>query len=68
MQDKEEILKEISELLKASENESETPLDVMHFLSFEELVSIRDSLIKRKANRKEEQESWYNEWAQKFKK
>jgi hypothetical protein len=64
----ENLLKEIANLLKSDENESDIPLDAMKFLSDDELMNIRDLLLKRKANRKDEQESWYNEWAQKCKK
>jgi len=65
---KEELLKEIAFLLKSHEKEEDISLDAMNFLNDEELVNIRDSLLKRKAERKKEQEIWYNEWAEKFKK
>ena len=65
---KEEFLKEIAFLLKANEGEEDISLEVMNFLNDEELINIRDALLKRKINRKEEQEIWYNEWVEKFKK
>ncbi len=65
---KEKLLEEISLLLKADEKEDKISLEVMEFLSEEELTNIKNSLLKRKENRKKEQEDWYNEWAEKFKK
>ncbi|MDR0467607.1 MAG: hypothetical protein LBG67_02010 [Campylobacteraceae bacterium] len=65
---KEELLKEIAFLLKANEGEEDISLEVMNFLNDEELINIRDAILRRKINRKEEQEIWYNEWVEKFKK
>lgn len=66
MQD--ELLEKIAFLIKADEKEPDISLDVMKFLSDEELTNIYNSLLKRKENRQSEQEDWYNEWAQKCKK
>ncbi|MDR1976705.1 MAG: hypothetical protein LBQ18_06905 [Campylobacteraceae bacterium] len=64
MEDKDSVLKEIAALIEA-DGKGVLELEVMKFMSLEELTSIKESLIKRKNNRKDEQESWYKEWTQK---
>ncbi|MDR0666365.1 MAG: hypothetical protein LBF71_03035 [Campylobacteraceae bacterium] len=59
MNEKETLLLEIAALIPAPSSE----LDAMKFMSAKELESIRDNLLKRKEQRREEQEDWYNEWA-----
>lgn len=65
MQERDSLLSEISSLIKADECDKDTDLNVLSFLSEEELLSIKNSLLKSKQQRKEEQESWYEEWVQK---
>ncbi|MDR3178137.1 MAG: hypothetical protein LBT96_04045 [Campylobacteraceae bacterium] len=59
MDEKETLLLEIAALIPIRRSE----LGAMEFMDAEELKSIRDNLLKRKEQRREEQESWYNEWA-----
>ncbi|MDR0762449.1 MAG: hypothetical protein LBF13_05325 [Campylobacteraceae bacterium] len=60
MDERETLLLEIAALIPISPSE----LGAMKFMSTEELESIRDNLLKRKEQRREEQEGWYNEWTE----
>jgi predicted DNA repair protein MutK len=59
MDKKETLLSEIAVLIPVPLLE----LGAMKFMSAEELENIRDNLLKRKEQRHEEQEDWYNEWS-----
>jgi hypothetical protein len=63
--DKKALLAEIASLIEANTKDDTINLDIMEYMSFEEITSIRDSLKKRKENRKEEQKGWYDEWVEK---
>ncbi|MDR0407792.1 MAG: hypothetical protein LBH45_02570 [Campylobacteraceae bacterium] len=65
MNDKATLLAEISSLVETNTNSDTLDLNIMEYMSFEELVSVRDNLKKRKDNRKEEQKEWYDEWIKK---
>ncbi|MDR2342429.1 MAG: hypothetical protein LBD84_05260 [Campylobacteraceae bacterium] len=65
MDKKKVLLLEIASLIEANTNSSVFDLSIMEYMSFEELVSIRDGLKKRKNNREEEQDKWYDEWVEK---
>ncbi|MDR1460856.1 MAG: hypothetical protein LBI78_04365 [Campylobacteraceae bacterium] len=65
MDDKKALLAEIASLIEANTKDDTINLDIMEYMSFEEITSIRDSLKKRKENRKEEQKGWYDEWVEK---
>ncbi|MDR2100166.1 MAG: hypothetical protein LBP40_04985 [Campylobacteraceae bacterium] len=67
MDEKDTILLEISSLIESDKNAQSLNLDIMKFMSFEELTSIHENLLKRKERRRVEQEEWYNEWAEKLK-
>jgi FtsZ-binding cell division protein ZapB len=58
MTDKNAILDEIAQLLQVDAAE----LGNLAYMDEEELAKIRDGLIKRRENRREEQEGWYDEW------
>jgi hypothetical protein len=61
------LLLEIASLIEADKNSNMLDLSIMECMSFEELTSIKDNLKKRKKNRSEEQEKWYDEWVAKCK-
>ncbi|MDR0579890.1 MAG: hypothetical protein LBG21_04740 [Campylobacteraceae bacterium] len=65
MDNKRTLLLEIASLIEVDANSSMFDLSIMEYMSFEELTSIRDGLQKRKNNRKEEQNRWYDEWVEK---
>ncbi|MFV0480577.1 MAG: hypothetical protein ACK5LP_01205 [Campylobacteraceae bacterium] len=62
---KDTLLLEISSLIKASADEMPINLEIMRFMEIDELINIKESLIRRKENRKNEQEDWYKEWTDK---
>lgn len=63
--DKKELLIKIAHMIEANNEQPSISLEIMNYLSHEELENIYNSLLKRKQNRKEEQENWYNEWINK---
>ncbi|MDR1615009.1 MAG: hypothetical protein LBS26_05525 [Campylobacteraceae bacterium] len=63
MNEKDNLLSEIASLIESDKNIQPLNLDTMKFMSIEDLTNIRDNLLKRKEQRRSEQESWYNEWA-----
>ncbi|MDR1285609.1 MAG: hypothetical protein LBJ88_05365 [Campylobacteraceae bacterium] len=65
MNDKKALLLEIASLIETDMNGDTLDLNIMEYMSFEELASIADNLKKRKENRKEEQKKWYDEWVEK---
>ncbi|MDR2635295.1 MAG: hypothetical protein LBC08_00545 [Campylobacteraceae bacterium] len=67
MDEKETLLLEIASLIETDKNAQPLELDIMKFMSLEELTYVRDNLLKRKEQRRAEQESWYDEWAWKLK-
>jgi hypothetical protein len=65
VEEKKRLLAEIASLIQADKNSDIVELDAMEFMSEEELNAIKNSLLKRKENRRQEQEKWYDEWVQK---
>lgn len=63
MDEKDNLLSEIASLIESDKNAQPLNLDMIRFMSCEELANIRDNLLKRKEQRGAEQERWYNEWA-----
>ena len=59
--EKREIIEEIAKLIESDPNSTPMNLDILEFMSEEELESIKDSLIKSKASRSEENDKWFDE-------
>lgn len=57
---KEEIIAYIEALIESDPQATPTPLEMLHFLDLEELISIEQSLLKSKANRSQENEVWFD--------
>jgi len=67
--EKEELLKEIQELISCnSENCIDINKDYLKYLDIDELIDIRDMLLRKKIYLKEETISWFDELYEKTKK
>ncbi|MDR2790304.1 MAG: hypothetical protein LBB59_04960 [Campylobacteraceae bacterium] len=63
MDEADALLSEIAALIESDKNAQPLDISVIKFMGIEELTNIRDNLLKRKRQRRAEQEDWYNEWA-----
>ncbi|NLO17153.1 MAG: hypothetical protein GX118_03075 [Arcobacter butzleri] len=67
--EKEELLEEIQELISCnSENCIDINKDYLKYLDIDELIDIRDMLLRKKIYLKEETISWFDELYEKTKK
>ncbi len=58
---KREIINEISELIESDPDSVPMSLEVLDILSEDELRSVRENLLKSKANRSKENDKWFDE-------
>lgn len=63
--DKKGIIEEIEQLIESDPNAVIMSLSMLEFLEISDLVSIKENLLRSKANRSEENEKWFNELCKK---
>lgn len=61
--EKDKLILEIASLIESDPNATPMSLDILNILSEEELISIKDNLVKAKNNKKEENEKWFDKLA-----
>lgn len=62
---KDEIIKEIAQMIESDPNATPMELNMLNFFSEEELLSILKNLYKSKENRSKENEEWFTQLCQK---
>lgn len=58
---KEEIIDQIAQLIESDPEAEPMSLDLLGFMDAPDLITIRDGLLKNKANRPKEHEAWFDE-------
>ena len=58
---KEEIVQEIAVLIESDPEAEPMSLDILDFMDEEDLLKIRDGLLKHKAARPQEHKAWFDE-------
>ncbi len=63
--EKEELIQEIAKLIESDPNAVPLNLTLLDILSYEELVSVKNNLLKSKENRSAENDQWFDELVKK---
>jgi len=63
--EKEELIQEIAKLVESDPNAIPLNLTLLDILSYEELVSVKNNLLKSKENRSAENDQWFDELVKK---
>ncbi len=63
--EKEELIQEIAKLIESDPNAVPLNLTLLDILSHEELVSVKNNLLKSKENRSAENDQWFDELVKK---
>lgn len=61
MPSKEEIIKEIARLIESDPESEPMSLDLLGFMDEPDLLTIREGLLRNKANRPQEHQAWFDE-------
>jgi len=61
MDNKEELIKEIAKMVESDPNATPMELNLLEFLSEDDLVSVLKNLHKSKETRSEQNEEWFQE-------
>ncbi|WP_024955423.1 hypothetical protein [Sulfurospirillum arcachonense] len=61
MDNKEELIKEIAKLIESDPNATPMELNMLEFLSEDDLISVLKNLYKSKETRSEQNEEWFQE-------
>ena len=58
---KEELIREIACLIESDPDAEPMSLDILSFMDEPDLITIREGLLKNKANRPKEHQAWFDE-------
>lgn len=63
--DKMALIEEIEQLIESDPNAPITSFSMLEFLEIDDLVSVRETLLRSKMNRSSENEKWFDELCRK---